>query len=170
MMGLDTVDPNGDEAGRCARKTLEEQRKFHTWKATTSTLILDAMESLDEEEAGDITEHFNSSLARRVLDVIRCFVRGSDEDIFINLRSIIETSIELDEEICQQVARIDWHFPRSGVRMPFDPAYMEVEIGAINPQAGQLIGVIIAPLLRKRGKSTGESFDIENVLLKMSVA
>lgn len=47
---------------------------------------------------------------------------------------------------------------------------MTAEMGEVKPKPGQPIIMAIAPGLKKRGKSTGEDFEVENLLLKMDVS
>lgn len=139
------------------------------WKATTSALILEHIKDVDEEKVEKRVENFNSKISDQVLDVIRSFVRELDGAVLNDLRHIIESSIALDQEICRQAARVDWIYPPSGGQVPFDPDCMSVEMGEVASQPGQYVGVVIAPALKKRGKSTGENFETEYFLLKMNV-
>ncbi|KAK3946032.1 hypothetical protein QBC46DRAFT_370656 [Diplogelasinospora grovesii] len=166
------------------------ERRFQMWKATTSALILESMESMEEEEeeeeqeqvqrssesTAEKTSSFNCwSFSDRVLDIIRPFVRNDSdvEGILGNLCNIIESSIALDQEICRQMARVDWVFPpppsSKDLLVSFNPDDMAVGVGETTPRPGQYVSVVMAPALKKRGKSTGEDFEIENLLLKMEV-
>ena len=170
LMTLDVVYNYNDMAGHEAPKGVEADRRFHMWKATTAALVVESLKSVDGKEYRERIENFNSNMSQQILDAIQSFVRGSDEAILVNLRNIIESSIALDKEISKLTARIDWLLPPCESRLLFNPACMEVEIGSVMPRSGQIVDVAIAPMLEKRGKSTGEGFDVGNLLLKMEVA
>jgi len=141
------------------------------WKATTSALILEHMEGDGEkDDVQKSGERLNRDLSKRVLDSISPFVRNADEYILDSLGCIIENSIALDQEVCRQCARVDWVFSTSQVPLAFDPDCMAAGHGEVAPRPGNRVGVVRAPGLKKRGKSTGEDFEMESLLLKMDVA
>lgn len=137
------------------------------WKATTSALILESMNNGQSENQN--TEVWAREFSSSVLDTIVPLMRDLDEGILENLTDIIQNSIFLDKNICRQSARVGWLIPPSERSLSFDPDFMAVEAGAPPPQRGQRIGMVAAPGLKKRGKSTGEDFEIENLLLKVKV-
>ena len=139
------------------------------WKATTSALILESMKDEDQEKVQESVENFSSNFSKLVLDVIRPFMRNTDEGAFNDLQHIIENSIALDQEICRQAARVDWIFPPSEDLVPFDPDCMAADMGEVTPQPGQHISMAIMPALKKQGRSTGEAFETEYFLLKMGI-
>ena len=47
---------------------------------------------------------------------------------------------------------------------------MELELGKMQPGDSENVMLISAPGMIKRGKSTGEEFDVENILVRMEVS
>ncbi len=139
------------------------------WKATTSALAINSMEDMDEKVVEKEMEEFYCKFSEQALDVMRLFVNDLDEDGLHNFRHIIANAVALDKEICRQAARLDWIFPHPHELVPFDPDWMAVEVGEAPPQPGQHVGVAMAPALKKRGRSTGENFEVEYLLLNMEV-
>jgi hypothetical protein len=148
----------------------ETEREFQIWKATTSNLALryikDENQALVQKAADSVHRDFVSC----TLDVIGCFRPNSDEYLRIQLREISERSVALDQKMCRQVARFDWIFPLARGPIPFDAQTMEVDLTEAAPQPGQYVDLAVAPGLMKRGTSTGENFDTELLLLKMTVS
>ena len=169
-MFLDTVNKYNRKPRQQTPKAFEAERKFQIWKATTMALIVESLKTIDGNEYRSTIESFSSNLSQQILEVIQCFVGDSDEGISINLRNIIENSVALDRKISKLTARIEWTFQPVEGRLLFDPDCMEVDIGVATPQSGQVVDVAISPVLKKRGKSTGEDFDVADNLLKMGVA
>jgi hypothetical protein len=161
------ADCYGVEPGQERVTAPEAERRFQMWKATTSALILESMN--DDERENQNIEVWAREFSSSVLDTIVSLVRDSDEGILENLTEIIQSSIILDQKICRQSARVGWLFPPSKSLLSFNPDSMAVEVGAPSPQRGQRIVMVVAPGLKKRGKSTGENFEIENLPLKMEV-
>jgi len=135
------------------------------WKATTSILLLERMKHGDEQVLAEISWDF----AAKALNVIRPYLEGSDNDLQVALQSIIHLAINLDRHICQLGARYDWCFPPPCQTVQFDPEFMEVGTGEVQPQPGHCVGTVVAPALKKRGKQTGEDFGVEIMMLKMEV-
>lgn len=165
---LTIADCYGVEPGQERATSPEAERRFQMWKATTSALILESMNE-DERENQQHIEAWAREFSRPVLDAIVPLVRDSDEGILENLTEIIRNFIHLDQKICRQAARVGWLFPPSTSSLCFDPDSMVVEVGAPTPQRGQRVAMVVAPGLKKRGRSTGESFEVEYLLLKMEV-
>ena len=111
--------------------------------------------------------------SQSILDSIMPWVQSSEEGILENLTDIVREAITLDQKICRQSAHVSWLILiPDGPHVPlvFDSDLMVVERGSPSPAAGQQgVAMVVAPGLKKRGKSTGEGFEIENLLLKAEV-
>lgn len=139
------------------------------WKATTSALIMEYLRDTHDEKAQEEDEWFHRDASKALLKVIGPFIRSSHEEVLNDLIYIIKSFIVLDKEICRQAACVYWILPPSQDLVRFNPNYMLVENGEASPQPGQHVGLVMAPALMKRGKSTGENFETEYSLLKMGV-
>ncbi|KAL4931806.1 uncharacterized protein BDV17DRAFT_288390 [Aspergillus undulatus] len=148
----------------------EEERKFQIWLATTTAMIL---------EAGNdphVSETFKSqnkakvaSLVEKIRGIIDPFTTLQDQSYQQELARILQECIELDKEICRQVARVEWDFPPPAKEIPFDPKTMKRGTGETSPRDKkgnpQLIRLVICPAMKKRGKSNGEDFGAPAALL-----
>lgn len=149
----------------------ELQRRFQAWKATTSALILESVN--DQERVDRDIAVWAREFSQSVLDSIMPWVQSSDEGILENLTDIFREAITLDQIICRQSAHVAWVFSISNhphAPLVFDPDLMAVERGSPSPKVGQRLAMVVAPGLKKRGKSTGEDFEVESLLLKVEVA
>ncbi|KAK8106718.1 hypothetical protein PG999_010077 [Apiospora kogelbergensis] len=147
----------------------ETDREFQMWKATTSNLITKRMGHDNEQANREETTNISCSLAKQVLNVIRPYLEGSDEDLVCDLQSMIQLSIDLDQDICRLRARYKWIFPPLEESVRFNPDTMAVGTGHVEPRSGESVNMIIAPALIKQGKQTGQDFDVEDTMLKMEV-
>lgn len=141
------------------------------WKAATSNLALEFIHDHEKTYVRAAMEDFAGAFCQQVLDTISPFMRNSavGGDFLEQLQEIVEQAIALDQDICRQVARIDWIFPASQDPVLFKPNYMEMEVGEAAPRPGQHVDVVVVPALKKRGKSTGDGFETEYLLCKMVV-
>ena len=148
-------------------KNMEAVRKFQAWKATTAGLLVDSISTTEESEAHihveDCKDFFTEKICESVEPFLRCREGGHSEQ----LHRILTDAIELDKEIGRQVARVEWVFPEDGIE--YDSAQMEPQKGDSPPKPGQKILLALAPAMKKRGKSTGEDFHVENLLLAAEV-
>ena len=80
--------------------------------------------------------------------------------------SIIEEALNLDKLLSMHPAEIQWM--RVGI-LPFDKGCMELTIEARYAGGSQHRVLVLAPGMIKRGRCTGEEYDLETMLLKMEV-
>ncbi|KAK8014233.1 hypothetical protein PG990_007529 [Apiospora arundinis] len=151
-----------------ATRAPEFEQRFQIWKATTSMLLVECMKHSDEQVQREVQANI-SWIAAKALNVIRPSLEGSDSDLQIALQSIIHLAINLDRHICQLSARYDWCFPPPCQTVQFDPEFMQVGTGEVQPLPVHCVGAVVAPALTKRGKQTGEDFGVEIIMLKMEV-
>ncbi|KAK7990383.1 hypothetical protein PG990_014663 [Apiospora arundinis] len=147
----------------------ETDREFQIWKATTSNLIIKRMGHDNEQANREETTNISCSLAKQALNAIRPYLEGSEEKLMCDLQSMIQLSIDLDQDICRLRARYKWIFPPLEESVRFNPDTMAVGTGQVEPRSGESVNMIIAPALIKQGKQTGQDFDVENSMLKMEV-
>ncbi|KAK8036835.1 hypothetical protein PG994_015332 [Apiospora phragmitis] len=158
------------ETLRPVKEAPEAERQLQMWKAMTSNLIFKHLGLVHEQVYQEEISKTALSFARKVLDVIKPYLQGPDEDLLDGLQSIIQLSIKLDQDFCRLGARYSWFFPPFEQGVLFDLESMEVEVREKKPQPGQFVCVVVAPALMKRGKQTGEDFAMEIRLLKMKVS
>ncbi|KAM0240126.1 hypothetical protein ACHAP5_008046 [Fusarium lateritium] len=147
------VDP---ETG-LSRSDPEAERKFQTWTATTTAMFLETLDPrrVDADMRARITQHVDY-----IVNTIRNLIRRDQErGLKEQLYTIISQAFELDKEISRQVGRVNWRFK--------DPQQMDKGDPV---QKSEQIGLVIAPAVWKKGKSTGEDFHQETRLLEREVS
>ncbi|KAB8067987.1 hypothetical protein BDV29DRAFT_162829 [Aspergillus leporis] len=84
---------------------------------------------------------------------------------------ILDGAIDLDREISSQVARIEWVLP-SPEGLKFYSSMMAFMKGeqVPNTSADTEVCVVVCLAMMKRGRSTGEEFQTENLLIPMKVS
>jgi hypothetical protein len=110
--------------------------------------------SVDLEKANNDMKRRTASHVTHIVNTVDNILRKDRERSFKDqLSAIITQASALDKEISRQVARVIWSF---------DITQREKEDQPCNPNKA---GLVIAPAVFKRGKSTGEGFDQEIKLL-----
>jgi hypothetical protein len=127
------------------------------------------MDAVNLNEGGDAHEKLEKQklgIRDDIYEAIEPFARYVDAGFKQEILKILEDAIVLDKEISKQVARVIWIFDRG----EFDHSSMVLE-GEEKPQIGRKeVQLVVAPGLKKRGKSTGEDFKLENMLLRTEVS
>ncbi|KAI0552466.1 hypothetical protein F4679DRAFT_581376 [Xylaria curta] len=157
-----------DEHGRGASITFDVEQKFQNWKATTSALIFRSL--WEGEASGDMNDEVGGLIEgfiTEVLNILQPFARSRDERMLEDLRSILETAICLDRDLCRQARYVYWVFP-SQYRVTFNLDKMEMEMERAF-RSGQYVKLVTAPALMKRGKIAGKNGTADDMLLKMAV-
>lgn len=144
------------------------------WSTATVELVLNVLDTHGSKAAG-VKEHLEER-KEEISRSVKLLFKLDDESEGITeaLKSILDEAFALDKIMSQQVARLEWVFDvrtieRRGCR--FDAETMELDERAADGvvDAGLKVCLVVAPALVKRGKSTGEDFDKERILLKRSV-
>lgn len=159
------INPGGN---LIAAADAENVKKLHIWRGTTVGLILDCPEErlkFDSELHAWKHELFkDAELGFRQLQSEQS--RGLEQDFL----DIIDEGIRLDKEICRQVSRVEWMFSSRDGTQGFNPEIMNHDKGGILPAGNPDVALVIAPGVRKQGKSTGEGFESSVWLMKMEVS
>lgn len=146
----------------------EAERKFQSWSATTTNLLLGICDTEKGSRADqDFQRHKSSYLEKHITEVIGGFSRSTGSEYTDQLNQILDDALKLDKEVSRQQARVIWTFDLDSPH--FDPETMELENGDAHPKKNPEVLFVVAPSLVKRGKSTGEDFETENMLVKMTV-
>jgi hypothetical protein len=154
-----------------ARPNPEAERKFQMWTATTIGLLLDSVDTKPGSNAHKSFEKTKSVLVKDITEVIYPLRRNSGEGFTQQLHAILDAAFSLDLEFSRQVATMLWVFDNEGpAGGKFDPSKMELEKGEAHSKRCQEVRLVVAPALKKRGKSTGEDFGVESTLVKMEVS
>ncbi|KAL2857179.1 hypothetical protein BJY01DRAFT_242569 [Aspergillus pseudoustus] len=147
----------------------EAQRKFHTWRSHTSSLVLNTM-YLNGRSALAETGRFMKTEVAKIARALEPFSPSSWRDLQDSLVDIISRGLTLDEDISKQVASFTWSMEAPEILpCPFNPESMELEPGRQMTE-GLTVRLVTAPGLNKSGNSFGEDFDVVNGLLKMQVS
>ncbi|KAK0641360.1 hypothetical protein B0T16DRAFT_393654 [Cercophora newfieldiana] len=153
------------DASYSEHRDCDAERKFQVWRASTSVLLIDSV--LSSTENGEVTDELLTELHRFLQPLSTAHdTHGFDQE----LQHIYDDAINLDKEICRQVARIEWQFPCNEQVLDFDPQCMVLQKGQEQLPTAEEVRLVIAPRMVKRGKSTGQGFETENQLLPMEVS
>ena len=104
-------------------------------------------------------------LCEQLAPLTRSKYEGFETQVF----DIINEALDLDQLFSKQVADIYWDMGNAEPGS-FSEAFMELQQGEKRTVDGQQVQLVVAPGLNKRGKSTGESYEIESMLLKITVS
>ncbi|ROW15755.1 hypothetical protein VPNG_02134 [Cytospora leucostoma] len=152
----------------------EQFRKFQVWRASTTGLVLDLLATRSPSGMDNETSTLRSLYAERISKSVAPFFRSKPDGHLDLLCQIIQEAVDLDQEISRQVARVQWVFEPTSTDHPFSfsnqAGAMELEKDEINPpDEDPMVHLVIAPGVKKRGRSTGECFDEEVWLVPMEV-
>jgi hypothetical protein len=138
------------------------------WRANTCSLLLDALNG-KRKDVSDDRRTLADEHAQKIFQVFASW-STEPESMASRLSDIILESINLDDQLCQQVAWLRWE----SLKQPqsdhvFDTETMELERGETRSSADGKVELVLAPALIKKGNSSGEGFDTATTLLKMEV-
>ncbi|KAK0512136.1 hypothetical protein JMJ35_005264 [Cladonia borealis] len=145
----------------------EAKRKYQMWKANTSTLLVNALK-LDREEGQDMSGTLKEraqDLCAQLAPLTKSKYRRFTAQIF----DIIREALDLDQLLSKQVADIFWTVGADGPKS-FNEASMELQQAEKRAVDGQQVQLVVAPGLIKKGRSTGEDYEMTNILLRITVS
>lgn len=151
---------------------LEAKRKFQMWKANTTTLLLDAIKA-KQEDGHEAHRKCVEEIVQNIVEALRSISKSKDKDLRDQISHLIDEALDLDKLINSQVAEVTWLSDIRQNAERFNEDLMETEQGEkkqMEDSEDVVTLVCTAPALFKRGKSTGEDFNVENMLLKMTVS
>ncbi|KAL8988740.1 MAG: hypothetical protein Q9177_002231 [Variospora cf. flavescens] len=136
------------------------KRKFHTWRANMTKLLIDA-DNLDRDDGHGANRRNDGKTVQDLVQTLRPFSRASDRDLAEGVSKIVLEALALDKLISRQVAEVTWLFGRD-------------QTSILDSDDKRASGVhdswlVVAPGMTKSGKSTGADFDIGNVLLEREI-
>ncbi|EFX01587.1 hypothetical protein CMQ_8053 [Grosmannia clavigera kw1407] len=148
------------------------ERNYHHWRAMTTGLIMEAPECAAGKN--DCTEYYKHVISKNIYETIR-IVPDADEpridwaEYQQDLLEILDEAIVFDRDIYRQASHVRWLFqlPANAV---FDSATMRLLKGEEPTEGHGQVEILIAPGLLKTGRSTGEDYDIENLLVPQEVS
>ena len=137
------------------------------WKANTSALVVDALK-LDREK-GQLIRRTLRERVQELCKQLAPFTKSKYEEFEDQMFDIIIEALDLDQLFSKQVADIHWDF---GAADPggFNEADMELQQGEKRTIDGQKVQLVVAPGLFKLGRSTGEGYEIQSILLRKTVS
>ncbi|RSM15433.1 hypothetical protein CDV31_005026 [Fusarium ambrosium] len=149
----------------------EAERKFQTWSATTIGLLLDAQGPEEQSHIREELDQEGAEIVSRLVNTIRDMTEAAEQDLRDQLSCIIDEAFTVGKEISRQISRITWtlDFGSGHDTLAFDPETMGLEKGDRMGKP-RVVNWIVAPGVIKRGKSTGEGFNHEQMLLKRIVS
>ena len=137
------------------------------WKANTSTLLVDALK-LERGEGQDISGRLREG-AQGLCAKLAPLTKSRYESLKAQMFAIIRQALDLDQLFSKQVADICWTFGADGPRR-FNEASMELQHAEKHAVDGQEVHFVVAPGLIKRGRSTGEDYEMTSILLRTTVS
>ncbi|KAI1733569.1 hypothetical protein F4680DRAFT_441288 [Xylaria scruposa] len=135
----------------------EALKKFYTWRAMSAEMVFNAEASMNPQ---DSWKEFEEFLIEKYVDpfIFSLIPKSKYGQYYELLGHIIQKALIMDQEISRQAAWVHWDFEyRDG----------HAETAAGIQQEGLLI--VAAPAMVKRGKSSGEGFEEEIVLLEADI-
>ena len=123
---------------------------------------------LDREEGQDMS----GTLTERAQDFcaqLAPLPKSKRESFTAQILDITREALDLDQLLSKQVADIYWTVSVDGPK-GFTEASMEIQQAEKRAVEGQQVQLVVAPGLIKRGRSTGEDYEMTNILLKTTVS
>ncbi|KAJ5940221.1 hypothetical protein N7516_000389 [Penicillium verrucosum] len=161
---------NGNHMGDVYRimkrnqSTAAELQSFQTWSATTTKLIRESMGRGESGWTGSYRKLLND-LMNDAYVAIQPHLVAEPGEMKKEIREILQTAIELDEELSQLLAHFNWEFPRLGEE--FDEERMKLAEKE-ELHSTKSINIIICPGITKRGQSG--NFDKVDWLVPIKVS
>ena len=137
------------------------------WKANTSAFLVDALK-FDQEQGYGMSEKSREKV-QDLRKQLAPLTKSKNEGVTTQIYEIVYEALDLDQLFSKQVAAIYWTVGVDEARY-FNEALMELQHGEKRAVDGQKVQLVVAPGLIKRGRSTGEDYEIESILLKMTVS
>ncbi|KAM7215781.1 hypothetical protein V8F06_008804 [Rhypophila decipiens] len=148
------------------------EQKFQIWSASTTAILMDLDDNQQRSSASNsgAEKLENKGLFQGTLEFFTQIPTTCDpHGLADGFRQIFQEAIDLDKEISRQVARIEWDFQKGHTGMELDLARMTVARDEGGCATTDKVRLVIAPRVIKRGKSTGNDFEVEHQLLPMQV-
>ncbi|TLS24213.1 hypothetical protein PpBr36_08384 [Pyricularia pennisetigena] len=141
---------------------------FHEWRVKTANLMADMKSGFPELHQNRGKE--KSRIASKIKEKLVPFRRTQMPGVFAQeLQAIVDQAAALDMEMARQLAHLKWLSPDCRGHCSFDEETMALDKGEDRSTRPGRVLLVVAPGLTKCGKSTGEDFDRESVLLKAEV-
>ncbi len=137
------------------------------WKANTSALVVDALK-FDREKREGMSRRVQDK-AKDICSQLAPLIKLKYEGFVAQVFDIIREALDLDQLFSKQVADIYW-IRGSDEPRRFNEEYMELQQGEKRAVDGQKVQLVVAPGLIKRGRSTGEHYEMESILLRITVS
>ena len=123
---------------------------------------------LDREEGQDISRRLREE-ALGLCAQLAPLTKSKSGILKAQIFAIIKEALDLDQLFSKQVADICWTFGADEHRR-FNEASMELQQAEKRAVDGQEVQFVVAPGLIKRGRSTGEDYEITSILLRTTVS
>ena len=137
------------------------------WKANTSALLVDALQP-DQEEGQGMTDRLQEKVDGLCAQLAP-LTKSKYEGLHAQISDIVTQALDLDQRFSKQVADVYWTVNDDGLGF-FNEASMELQHGEKRTVDGQKVQLVVAPGLIKRGRSTGEDYEMISILLKITVS
>ncbi|KAL2856683.1 hypothetical protein BJY01DRAFT_242727 [Aspergillus pseudoustus] len=148
---------------------IEIERKFQMWSADTTSLMLQMGDFEEGTEDYHIFHNNLKSIRNEFWDLTGQFLVTRGPGPARELRRIIDDAISLDKQIHRQAARIKWELLEEGPTA-YNPNEMEAEQGQERPSPNKQVLLAVAPGVKKQGKSDGQDFEKEQLLVPIEVS
>ncbi|KAL8366602.1 hypothetical protein RB595_010456 [Gaeumannomyces hyphopodioides] len=154
--------------------TSDSMKKYHKWRAETVKLLLASMTGNDGQPIlNEALESWKLDCIRHMRYLIDRFLRKldhTDSGYVDDLNQILDQALELDKEMSAQVSQVVLFDGDMNPPLHFEQDEMELEHGETLSTAEQRVLLVVSPAMKRRGKSSGEDFDQERILLPMEVS
>ena len=167
-----THNSTGPESSNARSRDLEAYteslRRCNLWRANTSIVVLDALDS----GSGDSQNGVEARRCKRIADdldsILIPFSGGDKKGLSTETFEIVQEAINLDKLFQKQAAKLKWiahpgYIPKTSMRHELMELEDTNEANMAELPANLLV---VTPGLRKTGKSTGQDFDQATILCK----
>ncbi|CAH0030323.1 unnamed protein product [Clonostachys rhizophaga] len=148
----------------------EKSQKFNIWRANGSAMFSQAPRPGQKRV---LRNRIITQLVTTTILLLKPLLASQDQkDAEDELYQIMDQALALDEELCRQVANLSVRYLENSLGLVgahFNPQTMTTEIGSKDATAEDVVSVVLAPALVKRGNSAGNDFDKQIILVPMEV-
>ncbi|KAL8313083.1 hypothetical protein RB593_007344 [Gaeumannomyces tritici] len=154
--------------------TSDSIKKYYKWRAETINLIFASMTGNDGQPIpSEALESWKSDCIEYMRCLIDPFLRKSDrtDSSYVNdLNQILDQALALDKDMSVQASPVVLFKQDVKPFLQFQQDEMELEHGETIYTAEQQVLLVVSPAMKRRGRSSGEGFDQERVLLPMTAS
>lgn len=144
---------------------------FQTWSAATTKLIHESQKRDGLAWSDSRTKGKLGHLVNDIYESIEPYYTTTHDGLTKAIRDILNQAIALDESLSEQLAQFQWEFPGPQAGH-FDADRMQLADGEVAAylDGPMQISIFICPGIIRRGRSSGEEFGKDQLLIPIKVS